>query len=306
LKDLHQQARDLFAELQAEICARLEEIDGQARFGHDPWDHRPSEAAPAGGGGLSRALADGRVFEKAGVNLADVHGVFSERLARGLGLAPQRFEATGISLVVHPLSPMVPTVHMNLRHLRLPDAEPGTERAAWFGGGADLTPYYLFEDDARHFHGTWREACERHDPDYYPSFKKRCDEYFRVAHRDEARGIGGIFFDYLVESPEKLLRFVEDVGRHFLDAYVPIVERRRDEPWWDRERDWQLVRRGRYVEFNLVHDRGTLFGLETGGRTESILMSLPPLVRWAYDHRPEPGSREAALLDVLRQPRDWA
>jgi coproporphyrinogen III oxidase len=149
-------------------------------------------------------------------------------------------------------------------------------------------------------------VCERHDPDYYPRFKKRCDEYFRVAHRDEGRGIGGIFFDYLVERPETVLRFVEDVGRHFLEAYVPIVERRCGESWWDRERDWQLVRRGRYVEFNLIHDRGTLFGLETQGRTESILMSLPPLVRWAYDHRPEPGSREAVLLDVLRQPRDWA
>jgi coproporphyrinogen III oxidase len=188
---------------------------------------------------------------------------------------------------------------MNLRHIQLDD---GT---AWFGGGADLTPYYLFEEDARHFHHTWRTVCDRHDSADYPRFKKECDEYFRIAHREEARGVGGIFFDYLKEDPQRVYAFVEDAGRHFLEAYVPIVERRADEPWSDRERSWQLVRRGRYVEFNLVYDWGTLFGLETHGRTESILMSLPPLVRWTYDHRPEPGSREATLLEVLRTPRDW-
>ncbi len=233
------------------------------------------------------------------MNLADVRGVLSERLACRLKVAPQRFEATGVSLVMHPLSPMVPTVHMNLRHLQL---ECGR---AWFGGGADLTPYYLYREDVEHFHRTWRTVCDNHDPECYTRFKKWCDDYFTVKHRDEARGVGGIFFDYLEDDAEKTLAFVEAVGRSFLEAYVPIVERRADEPWWDRERSWQLVRRGRYVEFNLVYDRGTLFGLETGGRTESILMSMPPLVRWDYDHRPEPGSREAALLEVLRVPKDW-
>jgi coproporphyrinogen III oxidase len=305
LKGLHERSRDLCAELQREICTRLEAIDGRASFGEDRWEHGPANDSAATGGGVSRVLSAGRVFEKAGVNLADVQGVLSERLAAKLRVAPQRFEATGVSLVIHPLSPMVPTVHMNLRHIGLPDAASGRRGSAWFGGGADLTPYYLFEEDAEHFHRTWRTVCDRHDPGYYPRFKKGCDQYFRLAHRGEARGIGGVFFDYLEGHPDKVFRFVEDVGRHFLEAYGPVVERRTAEPWWDRERSWQLIRRGRYVEFNLVHDRGTLFGLETGGRTESILMSLPPLVRWTYDHRAEPGSREAALLEILRQPREW-
>jgi len=294
---LHERARDLFAELQDVICDKLEETDGKAKFREDRWDYRQGD--DGSGGGRTRVIADGRVFEKGGVNLADVRGRLSERLADRLNVEPQPFRAAGISLVIHPLSPLVPTVHMNLRHLQLED---GT---AWFGGGADLTPYYLFEEDARHFHHTWRTVCERHGTDYYPRFKKWCDEYFYIPHRDEARGVGGIFFDDLKEDPLEVYAFVEDAGRHFLEAYLPIVERRADEPWSDRERSWQLVRRGRYVEFNLVHDRGTLFGLETHGRTESILMSLPPLVRWTYDHRPEPDSREAALLEVLRTPRDW-
>ena len=246
-------------------------------------------------------LTGGRVFEKAGVNLADVRGKLSERLAQRMKVEPQSFGATGISLVIHPLSPMVPTVHMNLRHIRL----LGPEGSAWFGGGADLTPYYLFEEDARHFHHTWQSVCDRHDPEYYPRFKKWCDEYFRIEHRDEARGIGGIFFDYLKDDPEKVFAFVADAGRNFVEAYTPIVEHRVQEKWWDREREWQLLRRGRYVEFNLVYDRGTLFGLETHGRAESILMSLPPLVRWSYDHRPEKGSREETLLEALRKPAEW-
>jgi coproporphyrinogen III oxidase len=293
---LHERARDFFAELQDAICGKLEETDGTAKFREDCWQYRDDDH----GGGRTRVIESGRIIEKGGVNLADVQGTFSERLAGRLNVEPQPFRATGISLVIHPLSPLVPTVHMNLRHIQLDD---GT---AWFGGGADLTPYYLFDEDARHFHNTWRTVCERNESADYRRFKKSCDDYFRIAHREEARGVGGIFFDYLKEHPQQVYGFVEDAGRHFLEAYIPIVERRAAEPWWDRERSWQLVRRGRYVEFNLVYDRGTLFGLETHGRTESILMSLPPLVRWTYDHRPEPGSREAELLEVLRSPRDWA
>jgi coproporphyrinogen III oxidase len=304
MSDLHDRSRTLFAELQNEICAGLEALDATAKFHEDRWKHGADEPT-ASGGGVTRVLAGGRVLEKAGVNRADVGGMLSDRLAARLEVAPQRFEAAGLSLVIHPLSPMVPTVHMNLRHIQLPDAESGRRGTAWFGGGADLTPYYLFEEDATHFHRTWRDVCDRHDPGHYTRFKKWCDEYFRVTHRDESRGIGGIFFDYLHDEVGTL-RFVEEIGRHFRQAYIPIVERRVDEPWWDRERSWQLLRRGRYVEFNLIHDRGTLFGLETGGRTESILMSLPPLVRWDYDHREQPGSREAALIEALRKPRDWA
>jgi coproporphyrinogen III oxidase len=194
---------------------------------------------------------------------------------------------------------MIPTVHMNLRLIR------AGERA-WFGGGADLTPYYLEREDAAHFHRTWREVCDRHPCASYAAFKRACDEYFFIRHRGETRGIGGIFFDYLEQDLEALFAFVQDAGRAFLPAYVPIVERRRGQPWWDREREWQLVRRGRYVEFNLIYDRGTLFGLDTQGRTESILMSLPPRASWVYDHRPEAGSREAELLEALRAPGEWA
>jgi coproporphyrinogen III oxidase len=294
---LRERAREFFAELQSSICGELEAVDGGAQFGEDRWTHAPGGGA-GGGGGVSRVLAGGKVFEKAGVNLAAVTGRLSERLAERLEVEQDDFFATGVSLVAHPLSPMVPTAHMNFRYLELPTK-------AWFGGGADLTPYYLFEDDVRHFHRTWKAVCDRHDPSYHPRFKKWCDEYFFVKHRDEARGVGGIFFDYLSEDLEQVFSFVQEAGREFARAYLPIVERRRSEPWWDREREWQLVRRGRYVEFNLVHDRGTLFGLETGGRTESILMSLPPLVRWRYDQHPPPGSREADLLAALRTPRSW-
>jgi coproporphyrinogen III oxidase len=295
--ELRARARAFFEELQETICHELETLDGRGRFAVDRWEYEPSgEEQP--GGGVSRVLSDGALFEKAGVNVAAVRGRLTEKLARRLEVPEQPFFATGISLVAHPLSPMIPTVHMNLRYLEL------AERA-WFGGGADLTPYYLYEEDATHFHAAWKRACDAHDPAYYPRFKKWCDEYFWLEHRGEARGIGGIFFDYLAGDLERTFGFVQDVGRAFLGVYAPIVDKRRAEPWWDRERDWQLVRRGRYVEFNLVYDRGTLFGLETRGRTESILMSLPPLVRWRHDPRPAPSSREAALVSELQRPRDW-
>jgi len=245
-------------------------------------------------------MTAGGVFEKGGVNFSAVSSRLSEPLANKLRVAEQTIFATGISLVLHPLSPMVPTVHMNLRYL-----EPA-RGGAWFGGGIDLTPHYLFEEDVRHFHSVLKEACGKRDKNSYPRYKKWCDEYFFIKHRGEERGVGGIFFDYERESPEHTFEFVKDIGQTFLAAYVPLVLRRRDEPWGEKEKRWQLIRRGRYVEFNLVYDRGTIFGLETRGRTESILMSLPPEVRWEYDYHPPAGSREAILLDVLRQPQDWA
>jgi coproporphyrinogen III oxidase len=286
-------ASHFFQGLQDRICAALEGLDGRERFREDAWER------PGGGGGRSRVLADGGVFEKAGVNFSEVFGQMAEELARQVPGEGRDFMATGISLVLHPRSPFVPTVHAYFRFLTKGDKE-------WFGGGADLTPYYPFREDVVHFHRVWKEVCERHPPPVdYPHFKKWCDDYFFLPHRGEARGVGGIFFDYLEGDWTQLFAFVVDCGDHFLDAYLPIARRRKDEPYGDRERAFQEFRRGRYVEFNLLYDRGTLFGLKTGGRTESILMSLPPVVRWGYDYRPEPHSREAELYDYLK-PRDWA
>ena len=217
----------------------------------------------------------------------------------GLLQQPQQLFATGISLVLHPSSPMIPAVHMNLRYLELANGD------TWFGGGSDLTPYYLFEEDARHFHQTLKNVCDKHDKTSYLRFKQSCDEYFFLKHRSETRGIGGIFFDYQREDHEKIFPFVQDAGNAFLESYLPIVKRRTTELWGKKEKEWQLIRRGRYVEFNLLYDRGTLFGLETNGRTESILMSLPPEVSWQYDHHPQAGSREAALENILRHPISW-
>jgi coproporphyrinogen III oxidase len=287
------QMRAFVESLQEEVCRALEEVDGSGRFRGDDWER------PGGGGGRSRILEEGAVFEKAGVNISVVHGELSEEFARRLPGEGRSFSATGISLVLHPRSPLVPTIHANFRYL-----EHGSR--AWFGGGSDLTPYYLFDEDAAHFHRTLKEACDRHGADRYPRFKKWCDEYFFIRHRGEARGIGGVFFDYLEGDLERELLFVQDVGRALLPAYLPIVERRRALPYTPEERSWQEIRRGRYVEFNLVYDRGTTFGLETQGRVESILMSLPPRVRWVYDHQPARGSEEARLVEVLRAPRDWA
>ena len=280
-------------DLQEAIVAALEAADGGARFARDAWER------PGGGGGVTRVLADGRLLEKAGVNVSRVHGAVPPRLAARLPGDGDRFAAVGLSIVVHPRNPYVPTSHANVRLV-------ARGSRAWFGGGADLTPYYLFEEDAAHFHGVLRDACERHLPGSYVRFKRACDAYFHLPHRGEHRGVGGVFFEALGGDPWRELDFVADVGRSFPRAYLPVVERRRDLPFGERERTWQEIRRGRYVEFNLLHDRGTVFGLETGGRTESILMSLPPVVRWSYDHHPEPGSPEARLLDVVRAPRDWA
>jgi coproporphyrinogen III oxidase len=282
-----------FREMQERICAALEALDGVGSFREDCWQR------PGGGGGRTRILAGGALFEKAGVNFSQVFGELSEEFARqipGDGLA---FTATGISLVLHPHSPMVPTVHANFRFLTKGVKE-------WFGGGSDLTPFYPYREDIIHFHRVWRRVCERHAAVVdYRRLKRWCDEYFFLAHRNEARGVGGIFFDYLEGDQDRNFAFVRDCGDAFLEAYVPIARRRRDEPYTERERAFQEYRRGRYVEFNLLYDRGTLFGLKTGGRTESILMSLPPRVRWDYDYRPEAGTREAELAQFL-QPRDWA
>lgn len=292
-RNLQQHAQTFFTTLRDGICAELERVDGKAKFVEDRWEH------PESGGGETRVLQNGNVFEKAGVNISAVTTNLTETLAARLNVAPQNIFATGISLVVHPSSPMIPAVHMNLRYLELADGD------AWFGGGADLTPSYLFDEDARHFHRVLKSVCDKHDPSYYPQFKKWCDEYFTVKHRGEGRGIGGIFFDYQRDDLESFFPFVRDVGNAFLKAYVPIVERRRSEPWGEKEKRWQLLRRGRYAEFNLVYDRGTLFGLETRGRVESILMSLPPEVLWLYNDTPQAGSPEAKLLDVLKSPREW-
>ena len=294
--DLFDRAAALFRDLQTDICAALAAADGTADFGADAWQR------PGGGGGVSRILSEGAVFEKAGVGWSNVEGELPVDFAKQLPGEGRAFRAAGVSLVIHPRSPMIPTTHANFRFLAKGDA-------AWFGGGADLTPYYLFRDDAAHFHRTLAAACDRHRPiGDYEKFKKTCDEYFFLPHRGETRGVGGIFFDYLGKDGdvdlEAAFAFVRDCGRAFIDAYVPIVERRKAEEWGERERTWQLQRRGRYVEFNLLFDRGTVFGLRTNGRTESILMSLPPLVRWDYDVRPEPGSREAELVAALA-PTDW-
>jgi coproporphyrinogen III oxidase len=282
--------------LQDEVCRALEDLDGAARFREDVWTRE------GGGGGRTRILEDGAVFEKAGVNTSAVHGLLDEAFAMRLQGEGREFFAAGISLVVHPRSPLVPTTHANVRYIV-------QGKKAWFGGGADLTPYYLFDEDAAHFHRTLKAACDRHDPAYYARFKKTCDSYFWLKHRGEARGVGGLFF----EDPgagaggdlARDLDFVRDVGRAVVPAYAPIVARRKDQPYTEAQRAWQEIRRGRYVEFNLLYDRGTTFGLETRGRTESILMSLPPRVRWVYDHRPEPGTEEARLVEVLRSPREW-
>lgn len=290
--DWQQETERYFKDLQDRIARAVQETDGNP-FREDGWERE------GGGGGRTRVLEDGHVFEKAGVNFSSVHGNLPEQFADKIPLGSgTNFFATGISLVFHPRSPMVPAVHANFRYLEKGDAQ-------WFGGGTDLTPCYPYAEDAVHFHQTIKQVCDRHDAEFYPRFKKWCDEYFTLKHRGEMRGVGGIFFDYLQGNREKHFAFVRDAGNVFLDAYIPIVRRRMNEPYGEDERQYQLYRRGRYVEFNLLYDRGTIFGLETRGRTESILMSLPPLVRWVYDFRPEPGSREEKAL-AFYQPRDWA
>ncbi len=292
--------KEYLLDLQDRICAALEAEDGAGRFVEDRWQR------PQGGGGRSRVLAEGGVIEQGGINFSHVRGedLPASATAHRPELAGRGFQAMGVSLVIHPRNPYVPTSHANVRFF-VAD-KPGEAPVWWFGGGFDLTPYYPFEEDVVRWHRSARGACAPFGAEVYPRFKRWCDEYFFIKHRDEPRGVGGLFFDDLNEwGFERCFELVRRVGDCYLTAYLPIVQRRRGLPYGERERDFQLYRRGRYVEFNLLYDRGTLFGLQSGGRTESILMSLPPLVRWRYNWRPEPGSPEARLYEEFLRPREW-
>ena len=282
-------------DLQDQICPAIEQCDGGARFVEDKWER-----------GRSRVMTDGALIEKGGVNFSHVHGdsMPASATAHRPELAGRSYQAMGVSLVIHPLNPYLPTSHANVRFFVAEKA--GEEPVWWFGGGYDLTPYYGFEEDCVHWHQVAFDACKPFGDDVYPRYKQWCDDYFYLKHRDEARGVGGLFFDDLNEGGfDRCFAFMQAVGNSYTDAYLPILERRRDTPWGERERAFQLYRRGRYVEFNLVFDRGTLFGLQSGGRTESILMSLPPLVRWEYNWQPDEGSAEQALYTQFLPPRDW-
>jgi len=318
--DTKSQVSQFMRQLQDQVCAGLEELDGEAKFKQDQWER------PEGGGGRSRVITNGNYFDKGGVNFSEVYGSHlpPSILRQHPEAAGETFYATGTSMVLHPKNPYAPTVHLNYRYF-----EAGS--IWWFGGGLDLTPYYGFAEDAHHLHSTLKDACDRHNPHYYPVFKQWCDDYFYLKHRGETRGVGGIFFDYqdgkgglyknsndsaiaqqmsdrIGDQPrswDEIFAFAQTCANSFLPAYVPIANRRRHTEFGDREKQWQLYRRGRYVEFNLVYDRGTIFGLQTNGRTESILMSLPPLVRWDYDYHPEPNTPESELHEVFLKPQDW-
>ncbi|MDH5631487.1 MAG: oxygen-dependent coproporphyrinogen oxidase [Gammaproteobacteria bacterium] len=286
--------------LQDNICAELEAEDGKAKFTEDAWQREE------GGGGRTRVMTDGNVIEQGGVNFSHVHGTRlpPSATAKRPELAGRSFQATGVSLVIHPKNPYIPTSHANVRFF-IAEKE-GEDPIWWFGGGFDLTPYYPFEEDVVEWHRTAKTACDPFGDDVYARYKKWCDEYFYLKHRDETRGVGGLFFDDLNEPDfDTAFAFMQSVGNHYIKAYRPVMNRRKNSEYGERERDFQLYRRGRYVEFNLVFDRGTLFGLQTGGRTESILMSLPPLVKWRYNWSPEPGTPEARLYDEFLKPRNW-
>lgn len=288
--------------LQNEICTQVEAADGNQKFIEDKWER------PDGGGGITRVIANGQVFEKGGVNTSTVHGTVTDAIRTQLKVEGDSFFACGISLVIHPQSPMVPTVHANFRYFELYD-KGGNVTNCWFGGGADLTPYVLLEEDAKHFHQCFKNSCDQFDTSLYPKYKLHCDNYFVNHHRNgERRGIGGIFYDYLrpneSTTAEQLFEFSKVNGEAFIKAYFPIVERTKHLPYNEQQKHWQLIRRGRYVEFNLIHDRGTIFGLKSNGRTESILMSLPQEVRFEYNYQPN-GAEELALQEVLLNPKDW-
>lgn len=300
---MKQKFYEYIQQLQNSITSKLEEIDGVAKFHEDIWSRKE------GGGGKTRVIENGAIFEKGGVNISSVYGPLPSEMQQYFKVPDVDFFACGLSLVLHPKNPMVPTVHANFRYFEMYD-KSGKIIDQWFGGGQDLTPYYLFEEDARYFHQVCKKACDSHDPSFYSKFKKQCDGYFWNSHREEARGIGGLFFDYCRPSEKfgigSWYNFVTEVGNNFLTAYTPIVEKRKNLNYSEANKTWQEIRRGRYVEFNLVHDKGTLFGLKTNGRTESILISLPPRVQWIYDHHPEKGSEEEKLVNVLSNPKDWA
>ncbi|WJX65129.1 coproporphyrinogen oxidase [Trifolium repens] len=300
----------MIREAQDSVCNAIEIADGGGKFKEDVWSR------PGGGGGISRVLQDGAVWEKAGVNVSVVYGQMppdAYRAAKGGAANDQKpgpipFFAAGISSVLHPKNPFAPTLHFNYRYFETdaPKDAPGAPRQWWFGGGTDLTPAYIFEEDVKHFHSVQKKACDKFDPTFYPQFKKWCDDYFYIKHRDERRGLGGIFFDDLNDyDQEMLLSFATECANSVIPAYIPIIEKRKDLPFTDHQKAWQQLRRGRYVEFNLVYDRGTTFGLKTGGRIESILVSLPLTARWEYDHKPEVGSEEWKLLDACINPKEW-
>jgi coproporphyrinogen III oxidase len=303
-KDFREAQVAFISSLQEDICLHLEQEDGQAHFITDEWVRNPG-----GGGGKTRILSHGSLFEKAGVNMSVVHGPVEDAMRLQLSIDGDQWFACGISIVIHPKNPYIPTVHANWRYFELYDLkEKLTDR--WFGGGADLTPYYLFEDDAKHFHRTLKKAMDPFGAELYPRYKKSCDAYFCNGHRNnEMRGIGGVFYDRLrpidAADAERLSMFQQSSGNAFMQAYLPIVEKRKNTIFGKRETCWQEIRRGRYVEFNLIHDKGTIFGLKTNGRTESILMSLPPRASWEYDYHPEPGTPEDQLLQVCLSPREW-
>ena len=292
---LHQQAVHFFQGLQDQLCSAVLALNDTSSFREDAWER------PGGGGGRSRVLENGPIFEKAGVAFSEVHGEFTPELAKTMPGDGLSFHATGVSWVFHPRSPHIPTVHGNFRMLT-------HGNVAWFGGGSDLTPYYPVLEDVVHFHRSWKRVCDKFAPLVdHAKMKQACDDYFYLPHRNEPRGVGGIFFDHFgMDDLDAAFAFVQAAGNTFLPSYLPIVERRRNEQWTDAQKWFQEVRRGRYVEFNLIHDRGTIFGLKTNGRTESILMSLPPTVRYVYDWHPDPGTPEAALTDYWLKPRDWA
>lgn len=290
--------------LQDTICKALEDIDGKEKFIEDQW------VRAEGGGGKTRVIANGNIFEKGGVNTSIVFGDVSDAMRKQLGVDGDKWFACGLSLVLHPHNPFVPTTHANWRYFELYDKDEKLIDS-WFGGGSDLTPYYLFDEDARHFHSTFKNVMNPFGEDLYPKYKTWCDTYFANTHRNnEMRGIGGVFYDHLKPKPEfdteKLFDFQQANGNSFIEAYLPIVQKRKDAIYTEENKHWQEIRRGRYVEFNLIHDRGTIFGLKTNGRTESILMSLPPTVRFEYDYRPKPYSPEAKLLDACQHPKEWA
>jgi coproporphyrinogen III oxidase len=292
-----EEIKQWFESLQDNICKALEKADGKARFKEDLWTRE------AGGGGRSRMLLNGKVIEKGGVGFSAVYGPMPEKILKHLQLPEGDFFATGVSIVIHPFSPMVPIIHMNVRYFEMSNGN------WWFGGGIDLTPHYIDKNDARVFHNNLKGVCDRHNPGYYPEFKKWADDYFFIRHRNETRGIGGIFFDRLSEnesfSKADRFSFVKDIGNTFIPAYIPLMAKNNEISFGEKEKHWQLIRRSRYVEFNLVYDAGTKFGLDTGGRTESILMSMPPQAVWEYDFQPEPGSPEAETLSLLKKGINW-
>ena len=288
--------------LQETITKALEKEDGGASFKEDIWERKE------GGGGRSRIIENGATIEKGGVNISAVHGPLPDSMQAYFNVGEVDFFACGLSLVIHPKNPMAPTVHANCRYFEMYDANKNCVDQ-WFGGGLDLTPYYLFNEDSRHFHEQCKKACDLHHPDFYNTFKEKCDTYFYNKHREEARGVGGLFFDYLKANETFTIKdrydFTTTIGDSFIEAYIPILNKRKNLDFTPENRTWQEKRRGRYVEFNLVHDKGTLFGLKTNGRMESILMSLPPTVQWRYDYHPKQGSKEEELLNILKNPKSW-